>query len=530
LALALGLLTGCHQIRDEYTLNPDGSGKVRLSRLTPGEPNLMRGSRKLDPQAEALKAAGKLVEKARGVDAWKDVAWEVTGEGKVLVTATAYFSDISKLKLGSQEGRVRLERGAGGRIVLHYGKKPSKAQKPREGGGKNGLSGKELEKAVLAKKMEWQQARGMMTAMLTGMVLEVTFRLPGKLESTSCFRKLGKDRARLTVKGEDMLRFANALAARDEFWRRQAQGKVRGDIKDLDVPEFLEKVFGSREPPRIECSGATAALFDYAKEVAEARKAMPELMKKLAAATRSRGPAPRPKIEPAKAGDGLARLWVTAVNRSLEADLPKSAGLWHSGPACELKLLGKLPGRVVKIENGEVEQALAADGTSMLPEKAFDRKTRSASLQGNNRDYVQFGIKLKPLPDGADSIKQVSGHLIYTAASGSRKVDLGEIKLARSATGKVMGARVTTFSKRSGSVTLELDVKEAALIRGVTCRSQDGKDLGATLSRTYSWGNKSRVSLTVPGAVPAAASFEIELYAKTEKRKMPFKLESLKVR
>ena len=133
LALSLALLAGCVQVRDEYTLNPDGSGKVKVSRLEPAGMTLMGGGGQLNPEAEVLTVAKKLVAESKGIDAWKDVSWKIAKDGRIQVTGTAYFKDINKLAFGSKEGRARLEKLEGGKLVLVFGKGSGKAAAPIDG-------------------------------------------------------------------------------------------------------------------------------------------------------------------------------------------------------------------------------------------------------------------------------------------------------------------------------------------------------------------------------------------------------------
>jgi len=531
LALSLGLLAGCIQVRDEYTLNPDGSGKVKVDRLEPAAMNMMGGSKDLNPEAEALKVAKKLVEKTKGVEAWKDVTWKIAEDGRVRVTGTAYFKDINALAFSSKEGRTSLEKPGDGRMVLRFGKqgaKPKTATKTEPAK----LSDEELKRKVLVEKVKWQQGRGMMVATMSGMLMESTYNLPGKVEKTSCFKKLGAGKVRFTIKGDDFIKTLDRLTADEKFWKAQAAGSNRGSLKDFQVPEALKMLYGSTEPPCVEVSGAVKPLFNYAEEVAAARKGMPDLVKKLGAKPPSGtgGTGSDPEPEPAKAGDGLVKVWITSINQTLAADLPKDKGLWPPKATCEIQVIGQLPGKVIKIEDGKLEKAVADNDGSMMPAKSFYQKTQGAYLQGTKKDFVKFSLRLGPLPEGAKAIKEASGHLVYYVGSGSKKTDLGEIKLEKDASGKVLGAKVTRRSKNFGSVTLELAIKDPSMIKGVTCKTTDDKELQCKVSNAYTWSGKTRLSLSIPRDAPETAKFELELYEKTEKRNMPFKLENVKVR
>jgi hypothetical protein len=539
LALSLALLAGCIQVRDEYTLNPDGSGKVKVSRLEPAGMSLMGGGKALDPDAEAIKVAKKLVEKSKGIDAWKDVSWKIARDGRIQVTGTAYFKDINKLAFGSKEGRARLEKLEGGKLVLLFGKGSGKAAAPAKGvptEEPKKLSDEELKRKILVERMKWQQGRGMLVAMLSGMVMESTYNLPGKVGKASCFKKLGKNKVRFTIKGDDFLKVMNELTAKDEFWKAQATNKNRGSLENMDVPEALEKIYGSKEPPRVEVSGATDPLFDYAKEVAEARKTMAALMAKLSVKPVSTGTGsqpgkkPEPVAEPVKAGAALTGLMVTSIRETRQPDVPKGSGLYLSKPGCEIVFLARLPGKVLKIENGGIEKIVADDDSDLMLESKYSRKTSGIYLQGTRKDFVKFTVKTKPLPAGSKVIKLISGHMLYTVGSGAKPTDLGEIKLEKDATGSAMDAKITRTDKRFKTFSIQIKIKSDTMVKGFNFKTADGN--AVHFKQTYSNGWRGKYTFSFQGTtdLPDKVKVELVLYEKTEKRQMPFKVENLKVR
>jgi hypothetical protein len=525
MALTICLLCGCHQIRDEYTINPDASGKVKISRLAPAGFNMMGSKKDLDPDAEALKVAKKLVESSRGVEAWKDFTWKVANDGRIQLSGTAFFKNLAELKLG-EGGSLLLKKNDGASMILGMAKE-KKRSSGKAGKPAPALTGQALKKKILAEKVKWQQARGMLTAMLSGMEMTTTVKLPGKVTKVSCFKKSADDTVSISFKGDDFLKAIKELTAQDSFW--QAQVTSGSKMEDMESPELLEKLFGSRTPPEVVITKNAASLFDYAQEVAAAKKSMPELMKKLGASSNSGG-APEVEIAPASAGAGLSKVWVTKITQSLKTELPKNKGLWSTKPSCQLSIIGELPGKVMDIKNGAVTKAIADNGVDLLLEGAHDKKTQSAYLQGSQKAFVSFSVKLKALPEGTKSIKEISGNLVYSVGSGSKKVSLGEIKLEKDATGKILKAKVTQFNKSYSSMTLEVDIKNPNTIKSITCKGPDGAELKTKLNYSNTWGGKSRLSLKLPKDPPASMTVEIETYEKTEKRSMPFKIENVKIR
>src|SRR5690242_7314608 len=93
IAAALAL-TACLEGKQTVTINPDGSGKMLVDSLLE-----VPAGEKSDALSVARKMATALVTQTSGVDAWKDMTLEAAPDGRAHVVATAYFPDISRLKM-----------------------------------------------------------------------------------------------------------------------------------------------------------------------------------------------------------------------------------------------------------------------------------------------------------------------------------------------------------------------------------------------------------------------------------------------
>ncbi len=89
-------LAACIDVDETYTLNPDGSGKVSFTLVyKPMNPF----EKEKDPARQLKKAVQEEMDKAQGVDAWKDISYERLEDGRFKIQATAYFKDLTQLKL-----------------------------------------------------------------------------------------------------------------------------------------------------------------------------------------------------------------------------------------------------------------------------------------------------------------------------------------------------------------------------------------------------------------------------------------------
>ena len=71
LAVACVFAAGCFETKQEFTLNPDGSGKAVIeSSFTPTAWLINTGEQ--DPEKSARDAIRKVIEEAEGADAWQE--------------------------------------------------------------------------------------------------------------------------------------------------------------------------------------------------------------------------------------------------------------------------------------------------------------------------------------------------------------------------------------------------------------------------------------------------------------------------
>ena len=90
---AATLLSGCFDTKDQFTLNSDGSGKVihessfQSMNLTGDNDN---------SEASLKEAIAKVIEQAKGVEAWRDVMFKRLDDGRLYFKGTAYFKDLSQ--------------------------------------------------------------------------------------------------------------------------------------------------------------------------------------------------------------------------------------------------------------------------------------------------------------------------------------------------------------------------------------------------------------------------------------------------
>ena len=220
LASILLFAGGCFETEEDYVLNPDGSGKVVFKSVFQTV-NIM-GDEEEGSEEEMKSAVTKILEESSGVDAWKDVTFKRTDDGRISFKGTAYFKNISKLDVkagGIETSNLRpcIVNTPDGKMVLELkdGKEDGRAVKKAP----VNLKEEEITAKIKAEKAKYQKSKAMLAGMLANMKMVLNFKMPGTIEKTTNFTKQEDGTLCVTVKGESLLKAMDEFAADDAWWR-----------------------------------------------------------------------------------------------------------------------------------------------------------------------------------------------------------------------------------------------------------------------------------------------------------------------
>ncbi len=512
-----GFLSGCFETKQEFTLNPDGSGKVVHSSTFQTMDITGGGQGGTEKQAKA--AVAELLNKSKGVDAWRDVSHEILEDGRIAFRGTAYFRNLSDLDIPNQ---TMLEfdwarDGGNGTLTLRAKDGPQGRQKPAAKTAPDNLTPQQAAAKIKEARAKYQQMKPMMAMIMGAMKHEVVFHLPGRAGKSTAFQKEGGALS-LAFDGAKMLGAMDALI-NDDTWMARNSGVMDPEAGPPMDEEMSKLLFGEKGPVQASVTGLGEAAFDYEAEVAVAREEFAALRQEL-------GAGPVATAAPAQSGE-LKSVQVVGVRYSRPTEEGIGLRPFSSEPGYTLSLLAELPGSVLAMtEECVLETAVADDGTDLLPESEWSRRISFPSLS-DSKTHVLFEAQLALPGPGVKLIREVSGRLQFTVAAGTRDVDLGFAKLAAGADGQELEAHIEaidTKSDSSGEQWMELklglkpDQLKALYLESGSTRTELTRQGYSGFNDSYTYSFQSEKGF------PAKARLIVETYADLQTFNAPFKV------
>ncbi|MBI3097685.1 MAG: hypothetical protein HYY93_05470 [Planctomycetes bacterium] len=521
--LAVVAVGGCIDLEQEFTLNPDGSGKAQIkSVFAPTEFGMGKAS---DPQSLARKAAREEVEKAEGIDAWKDVSWKLQDDGRTLFQGTAYFRDVAKVKFHHQGVsaeflRLRFSKADDGAITVEC---PTGSKGPKPAPRK--LSEDELKAEMLAQRAKYQQMKPLVDSMMGSLKMRVKVNLPARVASSSNFKEEeGGDAVRLAVEGATFAKGLDQFMMDDAALRASLQEgfdleKSEGGLDDA----LLEKLFGEKGPIRAVTAAGGKNRFDYEAEAAPARAGMAAIMESLGGASKTVGPAAK--------GEGFKSLRVVGLRVVYEADMESGVSPFNgSSPGVALALVGELAGRALGAKEGMLVKAVAGDGSDLLPESEFNRKIHWPKLT-EDKTGILFEVEMG-LPSGAvRSLKEVAGTIQYTVGGKTKEMDCGFGRIEAGASGQPFQAKIaelkaSEFQPGHQQLQLELETSRDG-IQAVLFYDEAGKAIEVESQGEMSMGESVTMNFSTRGTFPAGGKIVLRVYEDVKTFEIPFSVTNL---
>ena len=534
--LALLLLTsGCFDTADEFTINPDGSGKV-VHECTFQSLNL--GGETQDPDQILTNAVKEVLGNTQGVDAWRDVTFKTLDDGRLYFRGTAYFKNLSKLDLQNQtmlefdwtamaDGhglltvRTNKSTSPSGNPAIHPKHEPAKILTPEQ-----------LAKQIKRQRAEFQRSKPFLTGIIGAMKHSVVLHLPGKVQLRSNFATDGAGNLTIRFDGAKLLEVMEKLV-NDDDWCRKHLGTGMDQMQDtpLMMEEVNQYMFGEKAPVSATIVIAAAPLFDYAKEMAMAKNEYARTQKELHIGSPAAAEeAPEAAVSASPAKGGLKSVKVAGVRLVRESDQQRELRPFNYDAGYTISLLVEFPGAIQSVANdNQLDTATADDNTSLLPASEWDRKVQFPQI-AKDKTAAILEYKLNLPGSGVKSLKEISGQVHYLVSSGTKEVDLGLAELKAGATGTNLDARIQSISdgwQKNGSQIMALHLQtEPQNLKSLSLVVDGNKTV--LRQNSFGGGNGSYdFSYEYKQAFPANGRLVAELYDKIQKFDAPFKLENL---
>lgn len=508
LSLALSilsvLLTGCFDTKQEITLNPDGSGKVTFeSTITEVEP-LVFGDFAAASEESVNQAARKLLEKAEGVDAWRDLSFRELEDGRLFVRATAYFSDLSKLKTDFNSIlRFRVTKDAKSQLVIEP--RPDTSRSPVRLPETNDVVTAET---IRRTRKQFRALKPLFDASFGTTKLDTVIHVSGEVRSASNFDSKLPCSLRLRFDGARLLAVIEELLFDPETNRRLLAGGT-----EFDANFANEKLYGQRAPV-VAVVKPGKPLFDYAAEVAEARKAFPALARSLGIEGNS--PQPKPAV------DGLAaRVAVTEVK--FRPNDSEKAGLrfrMHSSPYT-VCLKGDFAGAVSSVDEIELTRAITIEGINLVPRDSAGHRFLSIPQGGTN---VEFEVHLQAPPMNSKGLAELAGYLQCGSADNRRSVELVSGGLAQGAVGKAFGTEIEFVGSNAEGgerLVLRTDLEEE-MMRSVKVIGDAGQAVVLSQRGLTRFGARRSYTFVASGVIPRSGRLVADIRVGSQKVRIPF--------
>ncbi len=510
-AAGCAFLVSCFDTEQEFTLNPDGTGKMVLNTVFPN----IRMDGEAALSEEALQSAvASFLKQAEGVEAWKDVSYKWEDDGRIRFKGTAYFTDISGLKLNNIGTMTFDWKAADGKGILSMKfKDDGDKAKPVKVSADPVQRAKEMK----AERAKFQQSKPMLVGFLSGMKQTVVFNLPGKAGKTVNFTPSANGKIGITMTGEKMLSTMDKLVNDDAWLGKNGFDPQKGPA---DKDAMNEGLFGKAGPVTAERTEVKVALFNYAVELATAAKDFAKLQEKFTT-----------QIGPAAKGDAFKSLEVVGARFVSEVDKKLELRAFNQEAGYTLSVLGKFSGSVLDVtDESKVLKAVADDGSDLLPDSDFKKRLSFPQLS-EDKSAVLFEIELVTPGKAVKSIREVSGTIQYTVSSGTKEVELGFGALKAGEKGKELGAEITEIKDgwekgESKEIEIKLKIKPEGIKEMVL---MDGaKRIVMDKRGSSSFGDgPTTFTFSAEKGIPEGGKLVVVIHDGVKTFDIPFKLENL---
>jgi len=281
LACFVALLTGCYERKQAMILNPDGSGKVVIETEAELPAVAAPGQGKPSAIEFGRSLARDLINKTQGIEGWSDLSIRQTPDGRAHVSATAYFSDISRLRFDFPI-LFKWQRQADGTYLFAVTRERNTAPP-----NPPGLTDDQIKEQVSIAQSSYKDRQPLLQTSLSTFNLQLTFQLPGDITETHLLTR----QATTPPAPQSALRTVSFVidgkklsAALDKFMADDAAiaTTIRSGADLMSNDDvLLESMYGQKGPvtATVRVPPDAGPVFDYDREAKAALAHEPQMLK-----------------------------------------------------------------------------------------------------------------------------------------------------------------------------------------------------------------------------------------------------------
>lgn len=522
------LFSGCLEVKEDYTINADRSGKLVFSFTKPADGfHMSMGGKSLDGEEKLAHVLKEMLEKSEGVTAWADVQARLDEDDSIEVSGVAYFDDIQHLALNygavSINGyEVEWTETDDGRVVLGIGAKPKPNANVAGRIAREDLTEERIEKEMVKQRRQFVGVRGIMETTMGELKIEKTFRVAGEAVEVVDFERDEDGSFRYIASGDEILAQLESLEDDETFMRLAAIDSLTGAAHGEGRSASMERIVG--KPARLVLSSVDGMLFDYPTEVTGAEAEFAGMMISLGLEREI------PGLLPPEQGGGFKSFELGGVQVVKDLGLKLSNRAFNADPGMILSFSGKFDGRINSWVEARIERALDQVGNPVLPAQDYKRKISHARLS-EAQDVVTFDV---PLELHADStmISQVAGTAAYMVAHGTENLVVSFASTAAETEGSLEGAIVRKVGKAQWGDNFAWEVTlpfAKPTIRGYKVFLPTGKRMEISEGGS-SWSNETTtLTLHSKTEFPEALELRLEIYRDIRRVEAPFEYRDIPI-
>lgn len=203
----------------------------------------------------------------KGVETWKDISFGMIGKDTVYFKGTAYFKDISVAGFSAVDSDMHIFKNDKGQMVIEM--KQSKKDTALTSTGS-------MYKNMFKGGTYYYTMHYYMAMFFKDFNLSMTYQVPGKIVSCSNFTKINDYTAEFAFNGRSMISSLDTLMQNTDMMSK-VYSSPSGTNALANSSSFL---FGEGKPIQIIYESGNKPQFDFAKEVAEAKKQYADFRRK----------------------------------------------------------------------------------------------------------------------------------------------------------------------------------------------------------------------------------------------------------